>query len=41
MNYRRAPDEVYDDPDTLCRWAMLAIEAGRRAPPKKPRRKRG
>ncbi|MEN3747232.1 TfoX/Sxy family protein [Sphingomonas sp. HF-S3] len=41
MNYRRAPDDVYDDADTLQRWAMLAIEAGRRAPPKKPKRRRG
>ena len=37
MNYRRAPDEVYDDADELRRWASLGLEAGRRAPPKKPR----
>lgn len=37
LNYRRAPDETYDDADELRRWALLAIEAGRRAPPKKPR----
>jgi DNA transformation protein and related proteins len=41
MNYRRAPEDVYDDADALRRWAMLAIEAGRRAPAKKPKRKRG
>jgi DNA transformation protein len=39
MNYRRAPDDVHDDSDTLQRWAMLALEAGRRAPAKKPRKK--
>ena len=32
MNYRRAPDEVHDDPDAMRRWAGLALEAGRRAP---------
>jgi DNA transformation protein len=40
INYRRAPDETYDDADALRRWAMLAIEAGRRAPPKPPKRPR-
>lgn len=40
MNYRRAPDDVYDDEDALRHWAMLAIEAGRRAPVKKAKRKR-
>ncbi|MES2097472.1 MAG: TfoX/Sxy family protein [Pseudomonadota bacterium] len=38
MNYRRAPDDVYDDADELRRWARLAIEAGQRAPVKKPKR---
>jgi len=39
MNYRRAPDEVYDDPDALRDWAGLALEAGARAAAKKvPRR---
>lgn len=37
MNYRRAPDDVYDDPDELRRWAALALDAGRRAPAKKRR----
>ncbi|WP_213980199.1 TfoX/Sxy family protein [Sphingomonas sp. dw_22] len=37
LNYRRAPDATYDDADELRRWALLAIEAGRRAPPRKPR----
>ena len=37
MNYRRAPDGAYDDADELRRWAMLALEAGRRVPPKKRR----
>jgi DNA transformation protein len=39
MNYRRAPDDVYDDADELRRWAMLALEAGRRAPKKAPPRR--
>ena len=32
MNYRRAPDECYDDADELRRWAALALEAGARGP---------
>jgi DNA transformation protein and related proteins len=40
MNYRRAPADCYDDPDVLRRWAALALEAGRRAPARKPRRKK-
>jgi len=39
MNYRRAPDDVYDDADELRRWATLALEAGRRAPKKAPPRR--
>ncbi|HEU0043024.1 TfoX/Sxy family protein [Sphingomonas sp.] len=35
MNYRRAPDDCYDDPDALRRWGWLALEAGMRAPPKR------
>lgn len=38
MNYRRAPDDCYDDPDALRRWAVLALEAGRRAPVRKRKR---
>lgn len=38
MNYRRAPDAVYDDADALREWAELALAAGRRAPPRKPRK---
>ena len=42
MNYRRAPDDCYDDADELRRWATLALEAGRRAAatrkPRSPRR---
>jgi DNA transformation protein len=41
MNYRRAPDAIYDEADALRQWASLAIEAGRRAPPRKPRKKKG
>ena len=39
MNYRRAPDAVYDDPDEMQRWARLAGEAGTRAAVKKRPRK--
>jgi DNA transformation protein and related proteins len=35
MNYRRAPDDVYDDPEAMLRWAALAQEAGMRAASKK------
>jgi DNA transformation protein len=35
MNYRRAPLDVYDDPDAMQRWATLAVEAGERAAAKK------
>ena len=39
MNYRRGPQDVYDDPEAMQRWAALAVEAGRRAAAKKkPRR---
>jgi DNA transformation protein and related proteins len=38
MNYRRAPDDVYDDADAMRHWAGLGLEAGRRAPPKKPKK---
>ncbi len=37
MNYRRAPDDVYDDADALRRWAALGLEAGLRAPTKAKR----
>ncbi|MBN8816689.1 MAG: TfoX/Sxy family protein [Sphingomonas sp.] len=40
MNYRRAPDDVYDDPDELLRWGLIGLDAGRRAPAKKPKKKR-
>jgi DNA transformation protein len=40
MNYRRAPQDVYDDPEAMRRWAALAVEAGMRSAAKKrPRRK--
>ena len=40
MNYRRAPSDVYDEPDAMQHWARLAQEAGLRAAAKrKPRRK--
>lgn len=34
MNYRRAPDDVYDDAEAFRRWAALALAAGQRAPRK-------
>ena len=37
VNYRRAPDDVYDDAEAMQRWAGLALEASRRAPVKKKR----
>jgi DNA transformation protein len=40
MNYRRAPLDVYDDPEAMQRWAALAVEAGARAAARKrPRTK--
>ncbi|MEA3016307.1 MAG: transformation protein [Sphingomonadales bacterium] len=42
MNYRHAPQDVYDDPDAIRKWASLAVEAGLRgAAKKKPARRRG
>jgi len=35
MNYRRAPQDVYDDPEALQRWAALAVAAGARGAAKK------
>ena len=35
-----AYEHVYDDPDELRRWGLLGLEAGRRAPVKKPKAKR-
>ena len=40
MNYRRAPDDCYDDADELRRWAALARAAGMRAAAAKARRPR-
>ncbi|MEG3179142.1 TfoX/Sxy family protein [Sphingomonas sp. LT1P40] len=39
MNYRRAPDDVYDDTDAMRQWATLGLAAGLRAPVKKKRAK--
>ena len=39
MNYRRAPEDVYDDPDAMREWAALAVAAGQRAPKKKPKKR--
>ncbi|MHA6723561.1 TfoX/Sxy family protein [Sphingomonas sp. RS2018] len=38
MNYRRAPEDVYDDADAMLRWARLGLEAGLRAPRKAKKR---
>lgn len=38
MNYRRAPDDVYDDADAMREWAMHGVAAGQRAPARKPRK---
>ena len=41
MNYRRAPLDVYDDPEAMQRWAALAVAAGARgAAKKRPRKKK-
>ena len=39
MNYRRAPDTVYDDADALREYAGHGIAAGARNPPKRRRTK--
>ena len=39
INYRRAPDDVYDDAEAMRAWAALALEAGRRAPVKRRAKK--
>ncbi len=41
MNYRRAPADVYDDPEAMQRWAGLAVEAGLRGAAKKRPKKSG
>lgn len=38
MNYRRAPSDVYDEPEAMQHWAGLAVEAGRRGAAKKKKR---
>jgi DNA transformation protein len=35
MNYRRAPQDVYDDREAIQRWAALAVEAGARGAARK------
>jgi DNA transformation protein len=40
MNYRRAPDDVYDDADALRHWAKFGIEAAMRAPVKRAKASR-
>ena len=38
MNYRQAPDDVYDDADALRTHAAVAVEAGLRAPKKRKKK---
>lgn len=38
VNYRRAPDAVYDEPEAMQRWASLALEAGLRGAAKKKKK---
>ena len=40
MNYRRAPDDVYDDADAMQEWAEIALAAGLRGAAKKKPKKR-
>jgi DNA transformation protein and related proteins len=40
MNYRRAPSDVYDEPEAMQRCAKLAVEAGLRSAARKKPRKR-
>ena len=41
MNYRRAPQDAYDDADAMQHWARIAVEAGLRgAAKKRPKRQR-
>ncbi|WP_294196601.1 TfoX/Sxy family protein [uncultured Sphingomonas sp.] len=35
MNYRRAPEDCYDDAEAARDWALLGVAAGRRAPARK------
>ena len=37
MNYRRAPDDCYDDADALRDRGMVGMAAGSRAPVKRKR----
>jgi DNA transformation protein and related proteins len=39
MNYRRAPDDVYDDAEAMQKWASVGLAAGQRAPAKKAKGK--
>lgn len=39
MNYRRTPQDVYDDADALRRLGELGLAAGMRKPPARPRKR--
>jgi DNA transformation protein len=40
MSYWSLPEDAMDSPQAMRPWAQMAIEAARRKPPPKPRRKR-
>jgi DNA transformation protein len=40
MSYRRAPDEVFDDPEVAAQWARAAFDAALRAKPAGARKTR-
>jgi DNA transformation protein and related proteins len=40
INYRRAPEECFDDAETMCDWAEVALGAARRATDKSPSSRR-
>ena len=40
MPYWSIPEDAYDDPDLMEKWVRLAYEAGMRAGPTKPKKKR-
>jgi DNA transformation protein len=41
MSYWSLPEEAMDSPQSMKPWAQLAIEAARRKPQAKPRKRRG
>lgn len=39
MSYRRAPEQLFDDPEEMVRWARLALDAARRSAGGKKKKK--